>query len=146
MSQKANALAEYLDCEREDIEEEKHDRYGLTVFSMGKEKYAVGTDAQADKAVKMMVRNKLWVLPAGVFLNFCDLPIELEEVLTYYQEQKKLEANIALIAIIEECGDFDDFVDDVISEYSRGYFLSSRGSAENEVDYKGKTYYIYQMR
>ena len=44
------ALAEEIDAEPAEIEEERHDCYGLTVLSYGRQKYAVGTEEEADEA------------------------------------------------------------------------------------------------
>jgi hypothetical protein len=44
------ALAAYLECEPEEIGEEKWDCYGMPIFSHGNAEYAVGTDEEADAA------------------------------------------------------------------------------------------------
>ena len=44
------ALAKHLECEPDELTEERHNHYGLTVFSLGNQEYAVGTDEEADSA------------------------------------------------------------------------------------------------
>jgi hypothetical protein len=44
------ALADELGEDPANITEERHDCYGLTVYSIGRAEYAVGTDAEADDA------------------------------------------------------------------------------------------------
>jgi len=44
------ALANFSECDLSDIEQEKHDHYGMEVFSIGRKEYAVGTDEEADRA------------------------------------------------------------------------------------------------
>ena len=44
------ALAEEIDEDPAEIEEERHDCYGLTVLSYGRQEYAVGTEEEADEA------------------------------------------------------------------------------------------------
>jgi hypothetical protein len=44
------ALADELGEDPADITEERHTVYGLTVYSIGRAEYAVGTDAEADEA------------------------------------------------------------------------------------------------
>lgn len=48
--EKIKALAAYLECEPEEISEEKWDYYGMPIFSHGSAEYAVGTDEEADAA------------------------------------------------------------------------------------------------
>lgn len=44
------ALAKHLECDPDELTEERYDCYGLTVFSLGSKQYAVGTDNEADSA------------------------------------------------------------------------------------------------
>jgi hypothetical protein len=44
------ALCQELDVEPSEIDEESHTCYGLTVYSVGRAEYAVGTDEEADEA------------------------------------------------------------------------------------------------
>jgi hypothetical protein len=44
------ALAAELHVDPSEIDEERHDHYGLTVLSHGRAEYAVGTDSEADEA------------------------------------------------------------------------------------------------
>lgn len=48
--EKIKALAAYLECEPEEISEERHDHYGMPILSHGSAEYAVGTDDEADAA------------------------------------------------------------------------------------------------
>ena len=36
------ALAKHLECDPSELSEERHDHYGLTVYSLGSQEYAVG--------------------------------------------------------------------------------------------------------
>jgi len=44
------ALATHLGCETSDLNEERHTCYGMIVFSLGSQEYAVGTNSEADEA------------------------------------------------------------------------------------------------
>ena len=48
--EKKLALAKHLDCEPDELSEERYDCYGMTVFSLGSKEYAVATDEEADEA------------------------------------------------------------------------------------------------
>jgi len=47
---KLAALANYLECDAADLTLERHDHYGLAVYSIGSAEYAIGDDAEADLA------------------------------------------------------------------------------------------------
>ena len=54
------AAAQALGCDVEDLREEKYDYYGLKIYSYAHLEYAVGTDEEADKAVKENIKQSLW--------------------------------------------------------------------------------------
>jgi hypothetical protein len=64
------ALAEEIDAEPAEIEEERHDCYGLTVLSCGRAEYAVGTDEEADEA---------WEQSLDSYIEDCITP-EIEKI------------------------------------------------------------------
>ena len=64
------ALAEEIDAEPAEIEEERHDCYGLTVLSYGRQEYAVGTEEEADEA---------WEQSLDFYIEDCIAP-EIEKI------------------------------------------------------------------
>lgn len=64
------ALAEEIDAEPAEIEEERHDCYGLTVLSYGRQEYAVGTEEEADEA---------WEQSLDSYIEDCITP-EIEKI------------------------------------------------------------------
>lgn len=68
--EKIKALAAYLECEPEEIGEEKWDCYGMPIFSHGSAEYAVGTDAEADTA---------WDAELDNYIQECIMP-EIEKI------------------------------------------------------------------
>lgn len=44
------ALAKYLECSPDELSEERHDHYGMAIYSLGSQEYSVGTDEEADSA------------------------------------------------------------------------------------------------
>ena len=145
---KKMALAKFLELDEdeiEDIEKRNYNHYGLTVFVYGDEEYAIGTDEEADRAVKEYIRNSVWAFNTEFILSHCDLPFELAEAIRTFQATKCEGANDALLALIEKCGDFDKFVEEAVEVDGRGHFLSPYDGVEHEVEYNGETYYIYRL-
>lgn len=68
------ALADELDEDPADFTEERGTCYGLTIYSIGRREYAVGTDAEADEA---------WDQALDSYLDECVLP-ELPETAKRY--------------------------------------------------------------
>lgn len=128
------ALAKYLDCEPSELTECRHDLYGLTVFELGNQEYAIGTDEEADAAAEADIRDSLWAFNASFILSECGLPGELEEAIQAFQESKCESANEAILALVEKCceGGVGAFAEAAVSADGRGHFLSSYDGEENE--------------
>lgn len=67
---KIKALAAYLECEPEEISEEKWDCYGMPIFSHGSAEYAVGTDDEAGAA---------WDAELDNYIQECIMP-DIEKI------------------------------------------------------------------
>jgi len=141
--EKKKALAKFLGCEPEDIEKLDYDHYGLPVYRYKDKEYAVGTDEEANKAVKECIKNSIWAFRAEFIVEYCNLPMEFAEVIKGYQEAKCESANDALLALVESHGGLDSFVEKAVEIDGRGHFLNDYDGAEYEVKVNGKTYYIY---
>lgn len=112
-----SAIATFLDCEPEEITEERYDYYGMPVFSLGSQEYAVATDEEADSA---------WDASLDNYIEECIQP-----------ELDKLEiGNLsAYIKFDEEKWKWDARMD------GRGHSLSGYDGDENE---EGE-FYIYRL-
>jgi hypothetical protein len=141
---KVLALCQHLDCTPDDLSKERHDYYGLDVFSYGQSEYAIGTDEEADSAAYQNIHDNAWAFNASFILSECDLPRELEEAIQAMQEKQCESANDAIVAMIEKCSVFQDFVNAAVSADGRGHFLSSYDGEENEETVDGTTFYIYR--
>ena len=119
---KLAALCEYLDCSPEDLVKEDYDHYGLDLYAYGNKSYAIGTDKEANEAAKSYIESSIWAFNASFILQHCDLPMELEDAIKAFQEDKCESANDALLALIEKCGDFDGFVEDAVAADGRAHF------------------------
>lgn len=69
------ALAVELGVDPSEIDEERHDHYGLTVLSHGRAAYALGTDAEADEA---------WDQSLDSYLDDCGVLDSIPENLRHY--------------------------------------------------------------
>jgi hypothetical protein len=127
------ALANFAECDPSDIEQEKHDHYGMEVFSIGRKDYAVGTDEEAHEACKELIKDSAWAFRSSFICEYCNLPQELAEALEAMQSKKCEGANDSILALIEKAnGGLDGFVDVAVSADGRGHFLSGYDGEENE--------------
>jgi hypothetical protein len=129
---KQKALAAALECEPEELTLARFDHYGLTVFELGNQEYAIGTDEEADEAVDENIRQSVWAFNPSFILGECGLPFELEDAFRAYQEKECEGANDALLALVEKCAGFDKFALHAVQADGRGHFLSSYDGQERE--------------
>lgn len=127
------ALCQHLDCGPDAISLERHDHYGLPVYSAGGE-YAIGTDDEAQSAAEANIREHVWAFNASFILDECCLPDELEEGIRAAQEKQCESANDWLSSLVEKCceGGMKAFAESAISADGRGHFMSSYDGEENE--------------
>lgn len=132
------ALCTHLDCAPEDLTMERYDQYGLAVYSLGRQEYAIGTDAEADAAVAKNIRDSVWAFNASFLASYTGLP---EEMFAGMQDKCE-DANDAFLTCVERAeGGFKGFVEEAVSCDGRGHFLSGYDGAENE---EGE-YFIYRI-
>lgn len=142
------ALCQFDGCEPDEVTLERHDFYGLSVYSIGNREFAIGTDSEADSACEQNVSDSLWAFNASFILSECDLPNSLEEAIQAWQEKECEGANEGLLALVEKTCGLDKFTRAAMSTDGRGHFLSSYDGNENvEVVTDGaerETFYIYR--
>jgi hypothetical protein len=142
---KIKALAQYLECEADEISETRHDD---CLFDAPGGEYLVLTDEEADEKTAEYIKDSLWAFKASFILSECGLPLDLEEAIQTFQENKCESANDALLALVERTCTLDSFTQSAISVDGRGHFLATYDSNENEetvVDNDDEqTFYIYR--
>ena len=108
--EKIKALAAHLECNPEELSEERYDHYGMPIFSLGSQEYSVGTDDEADSA---------WDAELDNYIEECITP-----------EIKKLEVGnlSSYIKFDEEMWKRDAKMD------GRGHFLASYDGDEIELN------------
>ena len=137
------ALAEYLECDYIELEQDTSDHYGLAQFG----DYAIGTDEEADEAARNYIKNTLWAFDPGFILRQCELPNSMREMFTQWQGTQCECCNDDLEDIIERLCGLDDFADAAIQSDGRGRFLGSYDDCENKVhsDLLDEVYYVYRI-
>ena len=110
------ALASFLECEPDELSEESYKHYdAMTIYSLGSQEYAVGTDSEADEA---------WEASLDSYLEECVYPELPDDIKNYFNDEAwKRDAR------------FD----------GRGHSLSSYDGNENEVEANGETFYIFRI-
>lgn len=141
---KIQAITQIMDCEPDDLREEKYDCYGLKVFSAYGLEYAIGTDEEAQEAASEYIKRTLWAFNASFILSHskAGYSAELERCLKDMQTKLCESANELVAALIE---DMDEFIEDAISADGRGHFLSSYDGNEEEIKVNGAFYYAYRL-
>ena len=136
--------AQAMGCDVEELREETYDNYGLKVFSAYGLEYAVGTDEEADEAVKQYIQDSVWSFSANFILSHskAGYSVEVEKALKEMQAKLCESANELIKALIE---DMDSFIEDAISADGRGNFLSSYDSEEQEIVIDGEYFYAYRL-
>ena len=132
---KTEVLAEHIGgVNSSDLRKENFDHYGLSVYSVNGEEWAIGTDSEADEACKEYVKDTAWAFRSSFICEYCDLPQELAEALEAMQSKKCEGANDSILVLIEKTdGGLDGFVEEAVSADGRGHFLSDYDGEECEV-------------
>lgn len=107
--------------------ENENTHYGLPIVDSEDREFAIAfTEKAANQASKECVRDSLWDFDAEFIAKHCILSADV--ILTIKQGLCETDANAAFHELIE---DIDQFVDDAIGAYGRGYFLAFYDNEEN---------------
>lgn len=138
---KLEALASFLGCEIEELNQTKWGHYGLDSFELGSKEYAIGTDSEADSACAEYITDSAWAFGAEFIVSECGLPYQLAEPIQAWQEKECESANDGIVSLIEKTCGMDSFLESAISADGRGHFLSSYDGEENQ---EGE-FFIYRV-
>lgn len=131
---KQEALAKFLGCKKNEVEQSKYDDNS---FEYGSQEYLVLTDEEADEKAKEYILDSVWAFNADFLASHAKEGID-SDVIQSIQENEKCEGNNKVLTALLD--DVDHFVDDAIKSDGRGHFMNSYDGEENE---QGK-YYIYR--
>jgi hypothetical protein len=137
-------VAQYLDCDPEDVEEQDYDHFGLKVFSDGDNEVAIGTETEVDSAIHECIEQEAWSFNSDFIAKHSKngYSTELDKAIKMVQEEMSEDAQDLVIAVIEN---LDTFIEDAVTIDGRGMFLNRNDNTEDEVKYKGVTYYLYKI-
>lgn len=113
----------------EDYSEESYDHYGLTVFSMGRMEWAIGTDEECDEACKAYIRETLWAFNPEFLEDYMPEGVDAETIKLL--QAKCEDANPAILKLVGNR--FDELADDAIGCDGRGHFLAGYDGHEIEL-------------
>ena len=131
------AMCDHLNCGPEDIELAPYSHYGLPVYTIGREEYAIGSDSEADAAVAENIKDTIWAFNAEFLADFTDLPVEMFQVSQKMCEQ----ANDGFLKCVERSpGGLAAFVSQAVSADGRGHFLNIYNGDEDEAG----NFYVYR--
>lgn len=134
MSDRITALADFLACDREELDES---RYGENTFDYGRQEYLVLTDDEADDRAKEDITESLWAFNASWIVDYLPNGVT-EEVIETLQPQCE-DANPAILSMI---GDrIGELVEDAIAVDGRGHFMNTYDGEEHEAG----EYFIYRI-
>ncbi len=140
---KVDALAEYLECKPDDLEQASHDK---NLFEFGMESYLVLTDEEANEYAQQYILDSLWAFNADFILPRsridADDEDEVLEALKKMQDKLCESANPLIRALLE---DEKQFISDALDADGRGHFLSGYDGSEQEVSDAEETFYIYRQ-
>jgi hypothetical protein len=132
---KLSALASYLDCDVEDIDESEYDE---STFTVGKQEYLVLTDEESDERAAEYIKESLWAFKPDFLASYTKLP---EKIFTMLSDECE-DANDSIKALVERSpGGLEGFVEQAISADGRAHFLNT----DDDEEYEQGDYFIYRI-
>tara|TARA_Y100001973_G_scaffold101401_1_gene164480 strand:- start:365 stop:811 length:447 start_codon:yes stop_codon:yes gene_type:complete len=116
------------------------DHYGLAVYEVGVQQWAIGTDSEADAACEEDIRALVWAFNADFIASHAPKGIESTDIEALRGDRCE-DVNDAFIALIEAGSGMESFIEDAIGCDGRGHFLSSYDGNE----YEAGEYYLYRI-
>ena len=130
---KQQALANFLEVEVTDFEI-NNDEYILP----NGDSYFVLTDQEADEHATDEIENMLWAFNAAFLASYTGLHEAVFEALAEGYEN----SNEAIMALINNAGSMDEFVQECMDADGRGHFVANYDGEEIELE---NDYYAYRV-
>ena len=120
------------------------EHYRLPVLELADGEYAVAlSDEDADSAAKEYIENSLWAFNSSTLEELTGIP---NEMFSAVQEARCESSNDAIrICVDATCG-IESFVDNILENDSRGFYLSIYNSEEIEHYFDDDTEAVYLYR
>lgn len=113
------------------MSKQSHKHYGLAVYEVDGEEWAVGTEAQAQKAAETYVADTLWAFNADYLINYMPNGMTSEAVMAI-QESLSEGANDAILALVG--AKKKKLIKDAIASDGRGHMLAGYDGREWDSD------------
>lgn len=142
------ALAEHLDVAAEDVEVDDEDFYdALTVFAVGNQRYAIGTEEQAQKAARTYVAESLWCMRSSFLSDETGLDARIFDAIAGRSGGGE-EFQEDISRIVEGLADngVEGFTERAIEQDGRGTFISSYDGEEFELRDGESEWYAYRIQ
>jgi len=142
IEEKINVLAQFLDCQIEEIEDQGDNRFSIGYHRSSE--FLVLTEEEADKAAREYILDSLWAFKPSFILDHMKSTPEgyeyemLEKAISRMQNDLCESCNALVLALIY---DIDLFIENAISADGRGHFLGLYDGEENEEG----NYLIYRL-
>lgn len=130
---KQQALANFLEVNESDIEI-NNDEY---ILSNG-DSYFVLDDLEADEYARSEIEEMLWAFNADFLASYTGLHKAVFESLAGGYEK----SNEAIMALINNAGSMDEFVQECMDADGRGHFVANYDGEEIELE---NDYYAYRV-
>jgi hypothetical protein len=103
--------------------------YGLPVYGVEGEEWAVGDEAEAEAAARAYVGDLLWTLDARFLVCYAPPGLTADDLLALARGRGD-EANSALQALARAAGRYEALLDDILRRDGRGHYLAALDGAE----------------
>ena len=127
MKTKLQTIAEYLECDVDQIEDDG-------VFQLGDREYLVLTEKEAYENAENYIKATIWAFNPSFLASHTGIDEEIFEML-----QDKCESSNEVIT--NSIKDMDEFIADAISQDGIGHFIADYDGEEEELN----DFFIYRI-
>jgi len=133
MKTKIQTMAEFLECDVDQVDVETYDKNAFSCGSLSGE-YLILTDEEADQSAEDYIKDSVWAFNPSFLASHTGIDEEIFEML-----QDKCESSNEVIT--NSIKDMEEFIADAIWADGRGHFISSYDGEEEELN----DFFIYRI-
>ncbi len=133
MKTKLQTMAEFLECDVDQVDVETYDNNAFSCGSSSGE-YLILTDEEADQSAEDYIKDSVWAFTPSFLAEHTGIDEEIFEML-----QDKFESSNEVIT--NSIKDMAEFIADAIGRDGRGHFISSYDGEEEELN----DFFIYRI-
>lgn len=133
MKTKLQTMAEFLECDVDQVDVETYDNNAFSCGSSSGE-YLILTNEEADQSAEDYIKDSVWAFTPSFLERHTGIDEEIFEML-----QDKFESSNEVIT--NSIKDMEEFIADAIGSDGRGHFISSYDGEEEELN----DFFIYRI-